>query len=103
MSYSLGTTSCGADSDDDDDVRCEEVDPMETLFGDAGDKDSDADSSPGANPGAAPTTVGSAARLAIGCRRTGRSCCSSGQSCALSSLAPVPAAHAVANTACGGT
>ena len=48
MSYSLSTTSCGAGSDDDDDdVQCEEVDPMEILFGDAGDTDSDADSSPG--------------------------------------------------------
>jgi len=47
----LGTTSCGAGSDDDDDVRCEEVDPMEILFGDAGDTDSDADSSPGETPG----------------------------------------------------
>ena len=36
-----------SNDDDDDDVQCEEVDPMEILFGDAGDTDSDADSSPG--------------------------------------------------------
>ena len=40
-----------SNDDDDDDVQCEEVDPMEILFGDAGHKDDDAGSSPGASPG----------------------------------------------------